>query len=178
MHSIYAWILFILLVLSLLIIDLGLFHKKESSLTVRTAFTLSVFYISLALLFNLGIYFSFGKKEAYDFLAGYLIEKSLSVDNLFVFVLIFRQFSVQAAYQHRVLFFGILSALVLRMLLIWLGISLIASVKIILLFFGVLLVFTGVKMLWIAISKKENHSEKVHFFIQWILKKQNQRNFL
>jgi tellurite resistance protein TerC len=170
MHSVYAWIFFILLILSLLVIDLGLFHGKERRMTFKAAFVLSVFYISLALLFNLGIYFNLGKKEAYDFLTGYLIEKSLSIDNLFVFVWIFKQFSVQAAYQHRILFFGILCALVLRMLLIWTGISLIASVKMALLFFGALLIFTGVKMLWIAIYNKENHLEKAHFLIQWLSK--------
>ena len=169
MHTIYGWVFFILLVLCLLALDLGLFHKKGRRLTFKAALILSLVYVSLALLFNLGIYFTLGEKSAYDFLAGYLIEKSLSVDNLFVFALIFKQFTVPANQQHRVLFFGILGALVLRMLLIWAGISLIAAVKAALLFFGALLVFTGAKMLWMALCKKED-TEKTRHLIRWLSK--------
>jgi tellurite resistance protein TerC len=168
MHSIYGWIFFIFLILSLLAIDLGFFHKAGRRLTFSAAIGLSIFYVSLALLFNLGIYFTMGKNSACDFLAGYLIEKSLSVDNLFVFVLVFKHFSVEGDSQHRVLFFGILGALVFRMLLICAGISLFSTVKIAFLFFGVLLVFTGIKMLWVAVSKKEEHSEKTYHLIRWL----------
>jgi len=168
MHSIYAWISFILLIVGLLGIDLGLFHKKGNRLTIKFALILSMVYVSLALLFNLGVYFALGKNSAYDFLAGYLIEKSLSVDNLFVFVLIFKQFSVQAANQHRILFFGILGALVLRMLLIWAGISLIATLKAALIFFGVFLIATGIKMLWVAVYQNKKQAQKIHGMIRWL----------
>ena len=104
------WIGFTLLVLALLALDLGVFHRKTHVVSVREALGWSVFWIALALLFNLGVYYWFGSRVALEFLTGYLIEKALSVDNIFVFLVIFSYFSVPAAYQHRVLFFGILGA--------------------------------------------------------------------
>ncbi len=168
MHSMTAWTFFLLLILGLLVLDLGLFDKKETGITMKAALMLSCAYVSLALLFNLGLYFTLGKKSAYDFLTGYLIEKSLSVDNLFIFVMLFKEFSIAPRYQHRILFFGILGALIFRFLLIWAGIALIARFKAALLFFGVLLIFTGIKMLWMAVYQKENQSKKTHRLIQWL----------
>jgi tellurite resistance protein TerC len=168
MHSTAAWAFFIILILGLLVLDLGFFDKKKRGMTMRAALMLSFAYVSLAMMFNVGLYFTLGEKSAYDFLAGYLIEKSLSVDNLFIFVMLFKEFSIAPRYQHRILFFGILGALIFRFLLIWAGISLIARFKGALVFFGILLIFTGIKMLWMAVYQKENQSKETHRLIQWL----------
>src|SRR5699024_8550453 len=112
------WVGFILLVLVLLALDLGVFHRKEHAVSVLEAGRWVALWVTLALLFNLGLYFWAGGAAALEFLTGYVIEYSLSVDNIFVFVLIFSAFSVPAKYQHRVLFWGILGALLLRGLMI------------------------------------------------------------
>src|SRR5690606_38270435 len=122
---IWAWVGFLVVVLGLLALDLGVFHRSAHAVTIREAATWTVVWISLSLLFNLGIYFWGGADPAIDFLTGYLVEYSLSVDNIFIFVLLFTYFRVPAAYQHRVLFWGILGALVMRGTMILLGAALI-----------------------------------------------------
>ena len=112
--SIGLWVGFTLVVLVLLFLDLGVFHREAREVSRKEAGIWSAVWISLALVFNAGIYYTNGSEPALEFLAGYLIEKSLSVDNIFVFLLIFSYFSVPLAYQHRVLFWGILGALVMR----------------------------------------------------------------
>lgn len=157
-HQVLLWTLFIILVIALLALDLGVFHRHAHEIKVREAIYLSLFWIALALLFNLGIYFYQGKKAAIQFLTGYLIEKSLSVDNLFVFLLIFSYFKVPSKYQHKVLFFGILGALIMRAVFILLGVSLIRQFHWIMYVFGAFLVFTGIKL---AFQKdQEIHPEK------------------
>lgn len=151
------WIGFFALVLGMLAIDLFGFHRNSHEVKLKEALTWSCVWISLALLFNLGIYFWKGQELALEFLAGYLIEKSLSVDNVFVFVLIFTYFKVPSKYQHKVLFWGILGALVLRAGFIAGGITLIKNFHWIIYVFGAFLVFTGIKM---AVSKdKEVHPD-------------------
>jgi tellurite resistance protein TerC len=140
------WIGFNLFVLLLLALDLGVFHRKSHAVSIREAAVWSGVWIALALLFNLGIYLLQGPAPAVEFLTGYLIEKSLSVDNIFVFALIFSFFAVPAAYQHRVLFWGILGALVLRAAFILAGAALLAAFHWILYVFGAFLVVTGIKM--------------------------------
>jgi tellurite resistance protein TerC len=146
--NIWFWILFNLFVLVLLALDLGVFHRHAHAVTVREAGIWSVVWISIALLFNLGIYIFAGPEAGLQFLTGYLIEKSLSVDNIFVFVLIFSYFGVPPKYQHRVLFWGILSALVMRGALIVIGAYLIHQFHWIIYIFGAFLVFTGIRMLF------------------------------
>ena len=107
----FLWIVFNVFVLGMLTLDLAVFHRKAHAVSLREALTWSIVWITLALIFNLGVYYMWGSEKALEFLAGYLIEKSLSVDNLFVFLLIFHYFAVPAMYQHRVLFWGILGAL-------------------------------------------------------------------
>lgn len=158
----WLWVGFNLFVLAMLALDLGVFHRKAHSVSVREAATWSVVWISLALLFNLGIYLfwhdlvphsSYTNQEAaLAFLTGYLIEKSLSVDNIFVFVLIFGYFAVPPVYQHRILFWGILGALVMRAILIGLGAALIDEFHWIIYLFGAFLIFTGIRM---ALHKDE-----------------------
>ncbi len=156
MGSIWLWVGFNLFVLALLALDLGVFHRKAHAVSVREATIWSVVWISLSLLFNLGIYFFWhiaapdstysNGDAALAFFTGYLIEKSLSVDNIFVFVLIFSYFSVPDKYQHRVLFWGILGALVMRAVLILVGAALIKEFHWIIWIFGAFLIFTGIRM--------------------------------
>jgi tellurite resistance protein TerC len=143
---IWAWIGFAAFVLAMLALDLGVFHRESHEVRVREAMIWSGVWVALALLFNLVLYYSRGPEPALEFLAGYLIEKSLSVDNIFVFLLIFTYFRVPPRYQHRVLFWGVLGALVMRAILIALGVSLIHRFHWVIYFFGAFLVLTGVKM--------------------------------
>lgn len=142
----WAWILFNLFVLVMLALDLGVFHRKAHVVRLREALGWSVVWICMALLFNLLIYSWLGPEKALQFLAGYIIEKSLSVDNLFVFLLIFSYFSVPSIYQHKILFWGILGALIMRAIFIAAGITLIQKFHWMIYLFGGFLVITGIKM--------------------------------
>ncbi|MCG3126200.1 MAG: putative membrane-bound redox modulator Alx [Phycisphaerae bacterium] len=152
----FWWVTFNLFVLAMLALDLGVFHRKSHEVRFREALTWSGVWIALALLFNLGIYAGwFGDYPAADrgrvaieFLTGYLIEKSLSVDNVFVFAMIFSYFAVPAAYQHKVLFYGILGALLCRAAFIFGGLWLIEHFAWTIYLFGALLIITGIKMVW------------------------------
>jgi len=141
-----AWVLFNVFILGLLALDLGLFHRRAHAVSIREAAAWSTFWVVLSLLFNLGIYLLVGRDEALEFLTGYLIEKSLAVDNLFVFILIFSYFGVPAAYQHRVLFWGILGALVMRAAFILAGSYVLQHYDWVFYVFGALLVVTGARM--------------------------------
>lgn len=140
------WGGFLAFVFVMLSLDLGVFHRKSHEIKIKEALGWSAFWIGLALLFNVGIYFFMGQELALEFLTGYLIEKSLSVDNLFVFVMLFSFFKVPAEYQHKVLFWGILGALVMRAIFIFSGVALINKFHWIIYIFGAFLIFTGVKM--------------------------------
>jgi tellurite resistance protein TerC len=143
----YVWAGFIAFVILLLAIDLGVFHRKSHEVKIKEALIWSALWISLALIFNYGVYVFMGKEKALEFLAGYLIEKSLSVDNLFVFIMLFSYFNVNPIYQHKVLFWGILGALVMRAIFIFAGVALIAKFHWIIYLFGAFLILTGIKML-------------------------------
>lgn len=140
------YVFFTAAIIALLLVDLGLFQRKERDIKIKEALGWSAVWITLALLFNVGLFFWHGKEASLQFLTGYLIELTLSVDNLFVFVLIFMYFRVPTQYQHKVLFWGIIGAQVMRGLLIGLGVALIWKFHWILYLFGIFLVFTGVKM--------------------------------
>ena len=157
-QTLWPWIGFNALVLALLIFDLGVFHRKAHAVSLKEAALWSVIWITLAMLFNAGIYLFKGSDAAIQFFTGYLVEKSLSVDNIFIFVLLFSAFQVPAAYQHRVLFWGILGALIMRGILIALGVVLLEQVHWIIYLFGVFLIFTGLKML--VQKETEIHPEK------------------
>jgi tellurite resistance protein TerC len=143
-----VWIGFLVFVMLMLILDLGVFHRNSHEVKVKEALIWSGVWIGLALLFNYGLYLYMGKEKALEFLAGYLIEKSLSVDNLFVFIMLFSYFNVSPKYQHKVLFWGIIGALVLRAIFIFAGVALISKFHWIIYLFGVFLLFTGAKMLF------------------------------
>jgi tellurite resistance protein TerC len=141
------WVGFTLFVLALLAVDLGVFHRKAHAVGVREAFGWSVFWIALSLLFDLGVWQWFGPDKAKEFLAGYVTEKALSVDNIFVFLVILSYFSVPDAYRHRVLYYGILGALVLRAVFILVGASLLAAFHWMIYVFGIILIITAWKLL-------------------------------
>lgn len=147
MDTVWLWVGFNVFVLALLALDLGVLHKGEKQITVRHALWLSLGYVMLAMLFAAGMFVFMGQTAGYQFLTGYLIEKSLSVDNIFVFVLIFSHFAVPPQYQYRVLFWGILGALVLRATLIIAGAAVIDAFHWVIYLFGAFLIFTGIKML-------------------------------
>jgi tellurite resistance protein TerC len=144
--NIWFWVGFVAFVLSMLCIDLGVFNRTPHVVRAREALTWTAVWVVLALLFAGGLAAFVGQHAALTFLTGYVIEESLSVDNIFVIVLIFQYFAVPAQYQHRVLFWGILGALVMRGLFIGLGAALLARFEWIIYVFGALLVITGVRM--------------------------------
>lgn len=146
--NIYIWLGFLAFIFLILFIDLGVFHKNSHEVKIKEALTWSAVWIALALLFNLGIYYFMGKEKAIEFFTGYVIEKSLSVDNLFVFIMIFTFFQVEAKYQHKILFWGIIGALIMRAIFIFAGVGLINKFHWIMYIFGAFLLFTGVKMLF------------------------------
>jgi len=142
----WVWVFFFAVVLSALFVDIGIVNRRSHAPSRRETITWSLIWISLALAFNGFIYWQFGGFKAKEFLTGYLIELSLSIDNLFVFLLIFGYFKVPKKYQHRVLFWGIFMALVMRMVMIFAGAELVESFHWILYGFGAFLIYTGVKM--------------------------------
>jgi tellurite resistance protein TerC len=141
------WTSFILVVLALLSVDLGIFNRRAHAVTVKEALSWSIVWIILSLSFGTYIYTAHGQKHGLEFFAGYLIEYALSVDNIFVFILIFSYFAVPARFHHRVLFWGILGALIMRASFIVAGAALINAFHWILYIFGAFLVFTGIKIL-------------------------------
>lgn len=145
-ETLWPWVAFNLFVLSMLALDLGVFNRKAREVSVKEALWYSAFWISLALAFGVLVYFTRGSGDAVNFITGYLIEKSLSVDNLFVLLLIFSYFQIPARYQRGVLFWGIMGAIVLRMAFIVAGIALIKMFHWIIYVFGAFLVYSGVKM--------------------------------
>jgi len=143
----WLWIGFTLFVLAMLALDLGVFHRKTHEISVREALRSTAAWVALAGLFNLGLYYFFGPERALEFLTGYVIEKALSVDNIFVFLVIFSTFAVPAKLQHRVLFWGVIGALVMRAIFIVLGAALLQQFHWVIYLFGGFLVFTGIKLL-------------------------------
>lgn len=166
MNTVMMWVTFNLFVLVLLALDLGVLHKGDKPITIRHALWLSLGYIVLALLFAGGVFIFMGDAEGYQFLTGYLIEKSLSVDNIFVFVLIFTHFAVPPQYQYRVLFYGILGALFMRAGLIVAGTSIINAFHWVIYLFGGFLLFTGIKMLLTVGQEPDIENNRVVQFVR------------
>ena len=152
------WILFNVFVVAMLVLDLGIFHRKSHTVKYREAIIWSVVWIALAVIFAVVIYFWHGRTPSLEFVTGYVIELSLSVDNLFVFLLIFRYFRVPAGHQHKVLFWGILGALIMRAIFIAAGVGLIQRFHWIVYVFGAFLVYSGFKLL--RQGEAEIHPEK------------------
>jgi tellurite resistance protein TerC len=171
-HSIgtpFFWASFILVVLVLLSFDLGVFHRRAHAVTVREAACWSLVWILLSLSFGVWIYRTFGRQYGLEFFAGYLIEYALSVDNVFVFILVFSYFAVPARLHHRVLFWGIMSALVMRASFIVAGAALIHAFHWVIYIFGAFLVFTGAKILRQGETEVEpQHNPVVRLFKRFI----------
>ena len=144
---IHVWVVFAVVIIAALVLDLGVFHRKSQKVTLRGALIESAAWIVLSLLFAVYIHFSRGTQAGVVFLTGYLVEKSLSVDNIFVFVLIFRAFQVPERSQHKVLFYGVAGALVMRALFVLAGVELLQNFHFILFIFGAILVVTAIQML-------------------------------
>ena len=166
-----VWIGFLAFVFVMLLLDLGVFNRKSHEIKMKEALLWSVFWIFLALLFNAGIYFLDGpdsKQKAFDFFTAYLLEKSLSVDNLFVFILIFGFFKIEAQYQHKVLFWGILGALIMRAIFIFGGIALIERFQWIMYIFGVFLIYSGIHIVFEKANDEFDPTKNI--VIRWFYK--------
>ena len=144
---IHVWVVFAIVIAAALVLDLGVFHRKSKKVSLRAALIESAAWIVLSLLFAVYVHFSRGTQAGVAFLTGYLVEKSLSVDNIFVFVLIFRAFQIPERSQHKVLFYGVMGALVMRALFVLAGVELLRNFHFILYIFGGILVVTAIQML-------------------------------
>lgn len=165
-YPLWMWAGFLGIVVALLVLDLGVLHRKTKEVSAKNALVMCVFYFILAMLFNGWIYTTLGKQSGTEFLMGYLIELSLSVDNLFVFLLVFTHFAVPRKYQHRVLFWGILGAVLFRGVMIGLGTTVVKEFSDILYIFGAFLVFTGIKMLIAADSEPDLEQNRLMNFMR------------
>jgi tellurite resistance protein TerC len=182
-NEILLFVLFNLFVLLMLAIDLGVFHRTPQAVSLKEATMWSIVWIVLALVFNVGVWVYAGPARGLEFFTGYLIERALSMDNIFVFVLLFNYFGLPAKYQHKVLFWGVLGALIMRSIFILAGAALIAKFEWILYIFGVILIYSGWKMMkedsievhpesniFIRLAKKlfpvETGYETPHFFVR------------
>lgn len=159
-----GWIGFSVFVLAMLILDLGVFHRKSHEVKFKEAVIWACVWISMALMFNLGVYYFEGAVPATEFLTAFLLEKSLSVDNIFVFMLVFAYFKVPGQYQHKILFWGIIGALVLRLIFIFVGVALLERFHWLIYVFGAFLIITGAKMF------KKSEEDEVDMENKWIIK--------
>jgi tellurite resistance protein TerC len=160
------WIGFNAFILVLLTLDLGVFNRRPHQITVREGLTASACYIAIAFAFNAGVYWFMGTEKGLEFTTGYLIEWSLSVDNIFVMAMIFGHFAVPPAFQHRVLFWGILGALVMRAMLIFAGTALIHQFHWTIYIFGAFLLFTGIKMMLASDEEPDLEKNRILQFVR------------
>lgn len=164
---IWMWILFLSVVLILLIVDLGWFHKKDKEIGFKESLWMSACYIALAFLFGLWIWHQLGFQSFAEYMTGFLVEKSLALDNIFLISLIFTSLSIPLKYQHRVLFWGILGVIVLRGIMIALGAQLINEFSWILYLFAAFMIFTGIKMFFISEQKTDIND---NILLKWLRK--------
>lgn len=144
---VWLWLVFMAVVVFLLALDLGLLHKKQHEIGIKESLTFSAFYISMGLLFGCWVWWYFGGEIGLEYFTGFLVEKSLSMDNIFVIAMIFSYFAIPRMYQHRVLFYGILGALILRGIMIGAGATLVSEFEWVLYIFAAFLIYSGIKML-------------------------------
>ena len=166
-ESLWLWVGFNVFILVMLVLDLGVFHRKSHVVSLKESLAWTAVWVVLALAFNAGVWHYAGSQKALEFFTGYLIEKSLSVDNVFVFALLFSYFAVPPVYQHKVLFWGILGALIMRAIMIAAGAALIAKFAWIIYVFGAFLILTGIKM--IVKREEEIHPER-NPMVKWFKK--------
>lgn len=156
MHKpLWMWVLFVSIILFLLFLDLGLFNREDKEIGFKKSLVLSVFYIGIGLLFSVWVGYFLGKDRAFEYLTGFVLEKSLAMDNIFVMAMMFSYFAIPRIYQHRVLFWGIIGAIVLRGIMICIGATLVSRFEWILYIFAAFLVYSGIKMF---LNRKEEES--------------------
>lgn len=168
---VWAWLLFMTVVVALTVFDLGVLNKTDHEISIKESLWLSAFYIGIALLFGLGVWYQFGQDSAIEYYTGFLVEKSLSMDNVFVFALIFGFLGIPRIYQYRVLVWGILIALVLRAVFIGFGAAVVAEWQWVLWFFGAFLIITGIKML--VAKENDGQSFEKNSVLIWMQRHMN-----
>lgn len=159
-EALWLWLSFLGIVIGLLALDLGIFNKKDHEIGIKESLRMSVFYISIGLLFGLWVWNRNGAADAMDYYTVYVLEKSLSLDNLFVISVIFASFHIPRLYQHRVLFWGIIGVIALRAMMISAGAALVHQYDWVLLIFAAILIYTGVKMMLIKEDGEEDYTQK------------------
>ena len=165
-QAVWLWLAFVGIVAALLAIDLGVLHRDDRVIGVRESIGLSIGYIALALLFGAWVWWYLGPTSGMEYLTGFMIEKTLAVDNVFVIAMIFAYFAIPPAYQYRVLFWGILGVIVMRGIMIGLGAALVTRFDWVMWIFGAFLVLTGIKMLWMVDRKTDLGSDPVIGFLR------------
>ena len=163
--SLWPWIGFNAFILAMLALDLGVFHRQSHVISMRESLTWTLAWVGLALVFNVGVWHFAGSAKALEFFTGYVIEKSLSVDNVFVFALLFSYFAVPPVHQHQVLFWGILGALVMRAVMIIVGAALITRFSWVVYIFGAFLILTGIKM---VLKREEPMDPGSNPVVRWL----------
>lgn len=163
----WMWASFLAVVLILLVLDLGVFNRKDHVIGMKESLRMSAFYIAIGLLFGAWVWSQLGEAAARDYINGYLVEKTLSLDNIFVISVIFAYFKIPAQYQHRALFWGILGVILLRGIMIGLGTAIIAQFSWVLYLFAAFLIFTGVKML-ISVGEDEAPDISKNRLMKWL----------
>ena len=165
-QAVWLWLVFVTVVVALLAFDLGVLHKDDHAIGIGESLRLSAGYIGVAVLFGCWLWWQLGAERGIEYFTGFVIEKSLSMDNVFVIAMIFSFFAIPREYQHRVLFWGILGVIVLRALMIGLGAALVTQFSWVLYVFGAFLVATGVKMLWMADHKPDLENNMLLRFLR------------
>ncbi|WP_085783961.1 TerC/Alx family metal homeostasis membrane protein [Candidatus Nucleicultrix amoebiphila] len=165
-HGPLAWSAFFLCIFILLFLDLKVLHRNIHEISYKEALLTSLGYVVISFLFNIGIFYTLGHQQGFEFFTGYFIEKSLSLDNIFIFSVIFTQFRIPLIYQHRVLYWGVLGAIVMRGVLIFLGAKLITQFHFMMALFSLFLIFTGFKMLFLKEKDKEFKNHWLVLFLE------------
>ncbi|MFD1745123.1 TerC family protein [Rhizobium helianthi] len=163
---VWMWLTFVVVVLVLLALDLGVLHKDSREIGIKESFALSAFYIALGLAFGGWIWYQSGEQAGLEYLTGFVVEKSLAMDNIFVIAMIFGYFSIPRAYQHRVLLWGILGVIVLRGIMIAAGAAIVENYSWVLYLFAAFLIITGIKMLLTADQEYDVASNPVLKFLR------------
>jgi tellurite resistance protein TerC len=163
---VWAWALFLSIVVAILAFDLGLFHRKAHVISLRESMIQSSIFVTIALCFGAWVWWSYGAQSGMDYLTAYLVEYSLSLDNIFVIALVFSYFAIPREYQHRVLFWGILGVIVLRAIMITLGAAIVTEFHWVLYLFGAFLIATGLKMLWLVDHKPDIANNPALLFLK------------
>ncbi|MGE4318029.1 MAG: TerC family protein [Deferribacterales bacterium] len=162
----WAWISFFTVVIALLVIDLGLLNKKDHEIGIKESLQMSAFYIAIAVLYGLFVWYEFGHEKGFNFLNGFVVEKSLAMDNIFVIAMVFSYFKTPRKYQHRVLFWGILGVILLRGIMIGLGSALVARFEWILYIFALFLIYSGIKMFFAKDDDGDLADNKILLFLR------------